>query len=46
MEKVQWATDPGVLFNRLLARGRLRHLQLSQLWRTPAACSVPPHPWA
>lgn len=28
MEKAQWATDPGVLFNRLLARGRLRHLQL------------------
>lgn len=24
----QPATDPGVLFNRLLARGRLRHLQL------------------
>lgn len=28
MATTQPATDPGVLFNRLLARGRLRHLQL------------------
>ncbi len=28
MATTQLATDPGVLFNRLLARGRLRHLQL------------------
>ena len=28
MVTTQLATDPGVLFNRLLARGRLRHLQL------------------